>query len=91
MRDSLDERLAAAGHRAMRRKRYAGDLTRREVEVVRLLARGTATRDIARLLVISPKTAGNHIQSIYEKTGVTTRAAASVFAMQHGLLDPFAE
>ena len=39
--------------------------------------------------MIAPKTAANHIQSIYEKTGVKTRAAASVFAMQHGLLDPF--
>jgi HD-GYP domain-containing protein (c-di-GMP phosphodiesterase class II) len=90
-RDSVDAVLGAAGHRVGRRKRYTGGLTPREVEVLRLLARGVPTRDIARTLVIAPKTAGNHIQSIYEKTGVTTRAAASVFAMQHGLLDPFAE
>jgi DNA-binding NarL/FixJ family response regulator len=56
-----------------------------------LLARGGRTRDIARTLQITPKTAGNHVQSIYAKAGVTTRAAATVFAMQHGLVDPFAE
>jgi len=88
-RDAVDAVLAAAGHRVGRRKRYPGALTAREVEVLRLLARGVPTRDIARDLVIAPKTAGNHIQSIYGKTGVTTRAAATIFAMQHGLLDPF--
>jgi len=88
-RDAVDAVLAAAGHRVARRKRYTGGLTPREIEVLRLLARGVPTRDIARTLVISPKTAGNHIQSIYGKAGVTTRAAASVYAMQHGLVDPF--
>jgi HD-GYP domain-containing protein (c-di-GMP phosphodiesterase class II) len=90
-RDAVDAVLAAAGHRVGRRKRYTGGLTPREVEVLRLLARGIPTREIARTLVIAPKTVGNHIQSIYEKAGVTTRAAATVFAMQHGLLDPFEE
>jgi HD-GYP domain-containing protein (c-di-GMP phosphodiesterase class II) len=90
-RDSGDAVLAAAGHRVGRRKQYPGGLTAREVEVLRLLSRGARTREIARTLAIAPKTAGNHIQSIYDKTGVTTRAAATVFAMQHGLIDPFAE
>jgi HD-GYP domain-containing protein (c-di-GMP phosphodiesterase class II) len=90
-RDAVDAVLAAAGHRVSRRKRYAGGLTPREVEVLKLLARGVPTRDIAERLVIAPKTAGNHIQSIYEKTAVKTRAAATVFAMQHGLLDPFSD
>jgi HD-GYP domain-containing protein (c-di-GMP phosphodiesterase class II) len=89
-RDAVDAVLAVAGHRVARRKRYAAGLTAREVEVLRLLARGRSTREIAHTLVISPKTAGNHIQSVYDKAGVTTRAAASVFAMQHGLLDPLA-
>jgi HD-GYP domain-containing protein (c-di-GMP phosphodiesterase class II) len=90
-RDSVDAVLAAAGHRVGRRKQYPSGLTAREVEVLRLLARGARTRDIARTLQITPKTAGNHVQSIYAKAGVTTRAAATVFAMQHGLVDPFAE
>ena len=88
-RDGVDAVLAAAGHRVGRRRGYPGGLTAREVEVLRLLARGVPTRDIARTLRIAPKTADNHIQSIYTKAGVTTRAAATVFAMQHGLLDPF--
>ena len=87
-RDGVDAVLAAAGHRVGRRKRYPGGLTAREVEVLRLLSRGVPTRDIARTLSISPKTADNHIQAIYAKAGVTTRAAATVFAMQHGLVDP---
>ena len=87
-RDGVDAVLVAAGHRVSRRKHYPGGLTAREVEVLRLLAHGVATREIARTLVIAPKTADNHIQSIYGKAGVTTRAAAAVFAMRHGLLDP---
>ena len=58
----------------------------REVEVLRLLARGLSNKEIARQLVISPKTAGNHIEHIYSKIGASTRASASLFAMQHGLL-----
>jgi HD-GYP domain-containing protein (c-di-GMP phosphodiesterase class II) len=90
-RDSVDAVLGAAGHHAGRRKQYARGLTAREVEVLRLLARGVRTKDIAGSLGITPKTAGNHIQSIYAKTGVSTRAGATVFAMQHGLVDPFAD
>jgi HD-GYP domain-containing protein (c-di-GMP phosphodiesterase class II) len=88
-RDSVDAVLATAGHRVGRRTQYPGGLTRREVEVLRLLVRGVSTRQIATELVIAPKTAGNHIQSIYAKAGVTTRAAATVYAMQHGLLEPW--
>jgi HD-GYP domain-containing protein (c-di-GMP phosphodiesterase class II) len=78
--------LAAAGQRTPRRRRYAADLTAREVEVLRLLARGRSNRDIGRVLSISPRTAENHTRAIYNKAGVTTRAAATLFAMQHGLV-----
>ena len=61
-------------------------MTSREVEVLRLLAIGMSSRAIADRLVISPKTARNHIEHIYSKTGATNRAAVSLFAMQHGLL-----
>ena len=61
-------------------------LTARETDVIRLLARGLQTKQIARALGISIKTADNHIQNVYGKIGVSTRAAAAVFAMQHGLV-----
>ena len=54
--------------------------------MLRLVARGMSHKQIATQLVISPKTARNHIEHIYTKIGVTNRTAAGLFAMQHGLL-----
>jgi DNA-binding NarL/FixJ family response regulator len=82
--------LAAAGHRVRRGRDWPAGLTPREVEVLRLLARGASNKQIARRLFISPKTAGNHVEHIYLKTGARSRAAASLFAMKHGLLDELA-
>ena len=76
--------LEAAGQPAPRVERPAG-LTEREAEVIGLLARGLQTKQIARELGISVKTADRHIQNAYAKIGVSTRAAAALFAMQHGL------
>jgi DNA-binding NarL/FixJ family response regulator len=56
--------------------------------VIGLLARGLQTKQIARTLEISIKTADHHIQHAYRKIGVSTRAAAAVFAMEHGLVAP---
>jgi HD-GYP domain-containing protein (c-di-GMP phosphodiesterase class II) len=61
-------------------------LTERELEVLRLLARGYSIKQIAQQLTISPKTADTHIQHIYEKIGVSTRAGATLFAVEHNLL-----
>jgi HD-GYP domain-containing protein (c-di-GMP phosphodiesterase class II) len=83
---AVDAVLAAAGHRPRRRVSGPAGLTARELEVLRLLARGASNRQVARALGITPKTAGNHIERIYTKAGVTTRAAATLFAMEHGLL-----
>ena len=55
--------------------------------MLRLLARGLSIRQVAEGLVIAPKTADAHIQHIYAKIGVSTRAAATMFAMQHDLVD----
>jgi HD-GYP domain-containing protein (c-di-GMP phosphodiesterase class II) len=77
--------VEAAGQRTPRIEGPAG-LTQRETEVIRLLARGLQTKQMARVLGISVKTADNHIQNAYSKIGVSTRAAAAVFAMQHGLV-----
>lgn len=79
--------LEAAGQRTTRRQDgpVAG-LTEREIEVLRRLASGATAREVAVALGIAPKTASNHIQNIYAKLGITTRAAAVLFAVEHGLL-----
>ena len=83
---AVDAVLAAGGVRSTRPSAGVSGLTGREVEVLRLLARGASNRQIARRLGIAPKTAGNHVERIYAKAGVTTRAAATLFALRHGLL-----
>jgi HD-GYP domain-containing protein (c-di-GMP phosphodiesterase class II) len=82
--DAVAAVLDAAGHRVPRIERPAG-LTEREVEVIGLLARGLQTKQVARTLGISTKTADRHVQNAYGKIGVSTRAAAALFAMEHGL------
>jgi HD-GYP domain-containing protein (c-di-GMP phosphodiesterase class II) len=84
--DAAGAVLAAAGHRARRRREGPAGLTAREVDVLRLVAQGLSSKEIAARLVISPKTARNHIEHIYVKIGASSRATASLFAMQHGLL-----
>jgi HD-GYP domain-containing protein (c-di-GMP phosphodiesterase class II) len=84
--DAAEAVLSAAGHRVRRRREGPAGLTAREVEVLRLLAQGLSNKEIAGQLVISPKTAGNHIEHIYAKIDASSRATASLFAMQHGLL-----
>ena len=83
--DAVGAVLAAADQPAPRVERPAG-LTAREIEVVRLLARGLQTKQVAHELGVSAKTADRHVQNAYAKIGVSTRAGATVFVMQHGLL-----
>jgi HD-GYP domain-containing protein (c-di-GMP phosphodiesterase class II) len=84
--------LEAAGQGKTRRSRrapspsYPGGLTAREAEVLRLAARGLTTGQIAGRLEISAKTADHHIQHVYTKTGVSSRGAAALWAMEHGLV-----
>jgi HD-GYP domain-containing protein (c-di-GMP phosphodiesterase class II) len=84
--DAAEAVIAAAGGTPARRRHRVGGLTEREVEVLRLLARGHSKREIAAVLTIAPKTADAHVQHIYAKIGVSTRAAATVFAMRHDLV-----
>lgn len=84
--DIVQAVLSAAGHRTRQRRDAPGGLTAREVDVLRLLARGLSTKQIAEQLAVSPKTAGNHIVHIYSKINAKNRVAASLFAVQHGLL-----
>jgi HD-GYP domain-containing protein (c-di-GMP phosphodiesterase class II)/DNA-binding CsgD family transcriptional regulator len=78
--------LAAAGHSVGRRQDWPAGLTTREIDVLRLVARGLSSKQIATELVITPKTARNHIEHIYTKIDASSRVAASLFATEHGLL-----
>ena len=85
--DAVEAVLKAAGQPARRASsaRLAG-LTPREIEVLSLIAAGDTAKEAARKLDIAPKTADNHIQSLYSKIGVTTRAGAALFAFEQGLV-----
>jgi HD-GYP domain-containing protein (c-di-GMP phosphodiesterase class II) len=84
--DAVDVVLRAAGHQVTRRISRPAGLTTREVEILRLVARGLLNKEIARRLGIAPKTVGNHVEHIYAKIGVSSRAAAALFATEHGLM-----
>ena len=84
-REACAALIESAGHRRPRADWPSG-LSDREVEVLRLAARGMSNRQIAELLVVAERTVGHHLAHIYDKTGRRTRAGAAVFAMEHGLL-----
>jgi HD-GYP domain-containing protein (c-di-GMP phosphodiesterase class II)/DNA-binding CsgD family transcriptional regulator len=87
--EAVDAVLDAAGQRvAEKRKSFAAGLTSREIEVLRLVARGHSAKEMARRLGISAKTVDNHVQNLYGKIGVSTRAGATLFAIEHGLTGP---
>lgn len=87
-RDVVDAVLAVAGHASARPRGAApGELSEREVEVLCLVARGLTNKQIAQRLAISPKTVQHHVAHIFEKTAVSTRAAAAVFAVEHDLVE----
>jgi len=86
--DAADAVLAAAGAGGRRRVAGPAGLTAREVEVLVLIARGAATNEVAERLGVSRKTAATHVERIYVKTGASSRSAATLFALRHGLLDP---
>jgi HD-GYP domain-containing protein (c-di-GMP phosphodiesterase class II) len=78
--------LAAAGHPPRRRRSAPADLTPRELDVLRLIARGRTSAEVGRELGIQPKTVGSHIEHIYAKIGASNRSVATLFAMEHGLV-----
>ena len=67
---------------------YPRGLTKREVEVLRLLTEGLTNAQIAKNLVVSPYTINAHLRSIYGKLEVSTRAAATRFALEHDIVSP---
>jgi DNA-binding NarL/FixJ family response regulator len=85
--DAVAAVLAAAGQpRPPLRPPVAGGLTDRQLEVLRLVAEGLSNPQIATRLVVSRRTAERHVQDIYARIGVSSRAAAALFAMEHDLL-----
>jgi HD-GYP domain-containing protein (c-di-GMP phosphodiesterase class II) len=85
--EAVNHVLAAAGQPVPSVGRdYVAGLSEREIEVLRLLARGQSMKAIAAQLSIAPKTVDSHIQHIYTKIGVSTRAGATLFAMEHNLV-----
>ncbi len=86
-RDVVDAVLSAPGQAQPTSHGRAAELTDRELEVLRLAVRGMSNREIAEQLVVSPKTVGHHIQHIYDKICVSTRVGATLFALQHGLVE----
>lgn len=86
-RDAVALVQEAAGQPSVRSPLPAG-LTEREAEVLRLLAQGLITKEIGSLLGIATRTVKHHIEHIYEKTGVSTRAGATLFAARNDLVGP---
>lgn len=86
-RDAAAAVIAAAGQTpSTRRHAWPAGLTDREAEVLRMVSRAQATKEIARHLFISESTARHHIEHIYEKIGVSSRAGAALFAIEHDLV-----
>jgi HD-GYP domain-containing protein (c-di-GMP phosphodiesterase class II) len=85
--DAVNAVLSAAGHRVRQRPReLPAGLTARELDVLLVLVRGESNQAIAEDLGISVKTVGHHVQHVYEKAGVRSRAAATVWAFEHDLV-----
>jgi DNA-binding CsgD family transcriptional regulator len=89
--DAVRAVLSAAGHPVRRRRTQVAGLTAREVEVLALLVRGLSNKEIAATLSVTPRTVATHIEHIFAKTDVTSRGAAAMFALRHGLVDAAAD
>jgi DNA-binding NarL/FixJ family response regulator len=86
--DAVTAVLAVAGHDVEARRQLPGGLSEREAEVLGLVAQGCSNAEIAERLVISRRTAEHHVQHAYTKLGISSRAAAALFAMEHDLVPP---
>jgi HD-GYP domain-containing protein (c-di-GMP phosphodiesterase class II) len=84
--EAVNAVLAAAGHRVRRRPALPAGLSPREAQVLALVARGFSNRAIAAQLSLAPRTVGSHVEHAYTKIGVSTRGAAAMYAMRHGLV-----
>jgi DNA-binding NarL/FixJ family response regulator len=80
-------RIRGLGAAPVTPSRLPDDLSAREAQILRLVARGLSNREIGEELVISEHTAANHIRSILRKTGCANRTEAATYAHRHGLAD----
>lgn len=83
---ALAQELGVAAPQPRRRHEWPAGLTNREVEVLQQVAKGDTNRQIAQELVISERTVAHHLEHIYDKIGISSRAAAVFFAMEHELI-----
>jgi DNA-binding NarL/FixJ family response regulator len=79
------DRAASAPHDAPAAPTAPGGLSRREAQVLRLLAAGGSNRDIAQALCLSPRTVQRHVANLYRKIGAHSRAEATAYAIDHDL------
>src|SRR6266545_4784121 len=83
---ALAQELGASPPAKKRSAAQPAGLTEREIEILRMLARGKSRRQIAQELVLSEHTVRHHLEHIYGKVGVGTRVAAALFAVEHDLI-----
>lgn len=86
---SLTPLLKENVEKGTRRLQIDDSLTRRELQVLELLAEGLYNKEIAEKLFISEKTVKNHVSSIFKKIGVSDRTQAAVYAIKHNIVDLF--
>ena len=84
--DGLNKAIGKGGAAPVRPAASHGNLSERELEVLRLVAEGATAREVAGKLVISRKTAEHHLEHVYNKLGVTSKTAAAVYAVTNGLI-----
>ncbi len=84
--EALAQEFGMAVPKPRHRREWPAGLTDREVEVLRLVVTGASNRQIAQELVVSEKTVAHHLEHIYDKFGISSRAAAVFFAMEHELI-----
>ena len=84
--EALSQVIGVSFPKASLRREWPAGLTDREVEILRISATGLTKRQMAKQLTISEKTVGTHLEHIYSKVGCSSRAAAVLFAMEHGLI-----
>jgi DNA-binding CsgD family transcriptional regulator len=77
---------AADGRQTRRRRRGPGGLTKRELEVLRLVSRGATNRAVAATLWVTDQTVKFHLSNVYRKLGVRNRFEAALWAWENGLL-----
>lgn len=87
-RSAVSAVLDAGGGPRPRALSWPAGLSDREVDVLRLVARGATNKDVARSLGITAKTVAHHVAHAYAKTGCRSRAGATLFALDHGLVGP---